>query len=77
MFETNGWAKLMHEAIVIEMETNSEERKEYKEIEQKNMKGVRYAKILRNPSDKDKKNVNTMVTIGHEVNSIFESMSDG
>ena len=29
MFETNGWAKLMHEAIVIEMETNSEEWKEY------------------------------------------------
>ena len=25
MFEMNGWAKLMYEAIVIEMETNSEE----------------------------------------------------
>ena len=44
MFEMNGWTKLKHEAIVIEMETNSEEGKEYKEIVLKNNKGVRYVK---------------------------------
>ena len=30
MFEMNGCAKLIHEAIVIKMEANSEEGKEYK-----------------------------------------------
>ena len=68
MFEMNGWTKLIHEAIVIKMEANSEEGKEYKEIVLKNNKGVRYVKIPEYPSGKaGKDEVIRMIVVGHKV----------
>ena len=68
IFEMNDYAMLIYEAIVIKMEANSEEGKEYKEIVLKNIKGVRYVKIPENPSGKaGKDEVIRMIVVGHKV----------